>query len=110
MCGNRGEISWTDSERKVSFFDLKGHIINCLTRLGIQAGQYTLQPYESDIYSQAIACVTRGGKVLAHMGIVSKSLLKAFLKSVIISIIRQESLIISGLARYLTNTGLHFYR
>lgn len=78
MCGNRGEISWTDSERKVSFYDLKGHIINCLTRLGIQAGQYTLQPYESDIYTQAIACVTRGGKLLAHLGIVNKKLLKAF--------------------------------
>jgi phenylalanyl-tRNA synthetase beta chain len=78
MCGNRGEISWLDSERKVTFFDLKGHVINSLTRLGIQAGQYTLENYQSDIYSQAIACVTRGGKVLAHMGIISKKLLKQF--------------------------------
>jgi phenylalanyl-tRNA synthetase beta chain len=46
--------------------------------LGINAGQYTLQPYESDIYSQAIACVTRGGKTLAHLGIISKKILKAF--------------------------------
>ena len=78
MCGNRGEISWTDSERKVSFFDLKGHVINALTRIGIPAGQYIMQPYESDIYNQAIACCTRSGKVLAHLGIVSKRLLKAF--------------------------------
>ncbi|MBR2619198.1 MAG: phenylalanine--tRNA ligase subunit beta [Paludibacteraceae bacterium] len=78
MCGNRGEISWTDSERKVSFFDLKGHVINALTRIGIPAGQYIMQPYESDIYHQAIACYTRSGKVLAHLGIVSKRLLKAF--------------------------------
>lgn len=78
MCGNRGEISWTDSERKVTFFDLKGHVINCLTRLGILAGQYTIESYQSDIYNQAIACVTRGGKVLAHMGIISKKLLKQF--------------------------------
>lgn len=78
MCGNRGEISWTDSERKVTFFDLKGHVINCLTRLGINSSLYTVEPYESDIYTQGIACVTRGGKILAHMGIVSKKILKAF--------------------------------
>lgn len=78
MCGNRNDISWTDAEKKVSFFDLKAYVLNGLTRLGIKAGTYTIEPYQSDIYSQAIACVTRGGKVLAHMGIVSKSLLKAF--------------------------------
>lgn len=78
MCGNRNDISWTDAEKKVSFFDLKAYVLNGLTRLGIKAGTYTIESYQSDIYSQAIACVTRGGKVLAHMGIVSKSLLKAF--------------------------------
>jgi phenylalanyl-tRNA synthetase beta chain len=78
MCGNNSDISWTDGERKLTFFDLKAHVINCLTRIGIAPASYVVVPFESDIYSQAIALQTRGGKVIAQLGIVSKAQLKAF--------------------------------
>lgn len=78
MCGNNSDISWTDGERKLTFFDLKAHVINCLTRIGIAPASYVAVPFESDIYNQAIALQTRGGKVIAQLGIVSKAQLKAF--------------------------------
>ena len=57
---------------------MKAHVINALTRLGIAPASYTVAPFESDIYNQAITFQTRGGKVIAQLGIVSKGILKSF--------------------------------
>ncbi|MBP5259886.1 MAG: phenylalanine--tRNA ligase subunit beta [Paludibacteraceae bacterium] len=78
MCGNTHEQSWTDAERKVNFFDLKGYVTSLLTRLGIPSGKYVSKPYQADIYRQAIRLETYQGKVLATIGIVSDQLLRDF--------------------------------
>ena len=78
LSGNRYEQSWTDSERPLTFFDLKAHSLNILKRLGINENTYTIKSMESDIYSQAIKIETRSGVLLAELGIVAKKLLKNF--------------------------------
>lgn len=78
LSGNRYEQSWTDSERPLTFFDLKAHVINVLRRIGIKEKSYVAKMVESDIYSQAICFETRNGAQLAMLGIVAKKQLKAF--------------------------------
>lgn len=78
LSGNSYEAIWTDSERKLTFFDLKAHVINVLTRLGIASNSYLTTKTEIDIFSQAIKFETRGGKTLVTLGIISPKLLKAF--------------------------------
>lgn len=78
LSGNRHDQSWTDAERKLTFFDLKAHVYNCLRRLGIKEETYIEKPMESDIYSQAMRIEARNGAVLVELGIVAKKQLKAF--------------------------------
>ena len=78
LSGNSYEAIWTDSERKLTFFDLKAHVINVLARLGIASNSYLTTKTEIDIFSQAIKFETRGGKTLVTLGIISPKLLKAF--------------------------------
>ncbi|MCQ2361183.1 MAG: phenylalanine--tRNA ligase subunit beta [Paludibacteraceae bacterium] len=78
LSGNRYEQSWTDSERPLTFFDLKAHVLNCLRRLGIKSETFVAKPFESDIYSQAIKIETRSGQTLVELGIVAKRELKNF--------------------------------
>ncbi len=78
LSGNRYEQSWTDSERPLTFFDLKAHVLNCLRRLGIKSETFVAKPFDSDIYSQAIKIETRSGQTLVELGIVAKRELKNF--------------------------------
>lgn len=78
LSGNRYEPVWTDGERKLTFFDLKAHVINGLARLGITPAMYKAVETDSDLYKQAIELQTRGGKRLAVLGIVSTQILKSF--------------------------------
>jgi len=78
LSGNRYEQSWTDTERPLTFFDLKAHVLNCMRRLGIKSETFLFKPFESDIYSQAVKIETRNGQTLAELGIVAKKQLKNF--------------------------------
>ncbi|MCQ2351495.1 MAG: phenylalanine--tRNA ligase subunit beta [Paludibacteraceae bacterium] len=78
LSGNRYEQSWTDSERPLTFFDLKAHVLNILRRLGINPELFVEKPFESDIYSQALKIETKNGTELATLGIVAGKQLKAF--------------------------------
>lgn len=78
MAGNTSDASWSGVSRKITFFDLKAHIINLLTRAGIKQNSYVTKEGDEDIYSKSIRFETRQGKTIAVLGIVSPKILKAF--------------------------------
>lgn len=78
LAGNHTNATWTDKERKFSFFDLKAYVISALTRIGVKENTYISVKNEEDIFSQGINLCTRGGKCLVSLGIVSPKLLKSF--------------------------------
>lgn len=78
MAGNTSDASWSGVSRKITFFDLKAHVINLLTRAGIKQNSYVTKEGDEDIYSKSIRFETRQGKTIAVLGIVSPKILKAF--------------------------------
>lgn len=78
MAGNTAEASWTGVSRKVTFFDLKAHVINLLTRAGIKPNNYVTKDGDEDIYSKSIRLESRQGKPIATLGIVKPQILKNF--------------------------------
>lgn len=78
MAGNTSDASWSGVSRKITFFDLKAHVINLLTRAGIKQSSYVTKEGDEDIYSRSIRFETRQGKTIAVLGIVSPKILKSF--------------------------------
>lgn len=76
LTGNSTTNSWAHADEKTSVYQLKGHIENVLTRLGIPHDKYEFKQLKNDIYSTAVTIETRN-RVLGTLGIVSKKVLKA---------------------------------
>ncbi len=75
--GNARPASWDAPAAEASFFYLKATVANILARLGINEKEIKLAPGSSDLYSQSLDILTRSGKKLGEMGIVSAKLLRA---------------------------------
>lgn len=69
---------WMRPEEKATVYDLRAVVANIFARLGISAGEVKLTQGNEPIYSASLAIATRSGKPLGAMGVLSKSLLKAF--------------------------------
>ena len=52
--------------------------MNIFTRLGLNFGNVVFGNLSNDIYSVAVSVHTRGGKLLATFGVISKKIQKAF--------------------------------
>lgn len=78
VSGNNAEATWSGGSYKMTFFDLKAHVINVLARLGINQTQYIGKNCDEDIFSKGIVFENRGGKELAKLGIVNRNILKSF--------------------------------
>lgn len=76
MTGNKIEGNWADANRKYSVFDLKAVVENIFARLGISEGELQTKQFANDIYSVALQFSNRGGKQVATMGVLKKSILK----------------------------------
>ncbi|MBQ8241568.1 MAG: phenylalanine--tRNA ligase subunit beta, partial [Bacteroides sp.] len=57
---------------------LKAYVLNIFARLGLNYGTVVFGNLTNDVYATAISVHTRGGKLLATFGIVSKKLQKKF--------------------------------
>lgn len=78
MCGNRHQGNWTRQAEEATFYDLKAAMVNVLTRMGLGREMVTLDPDtpEEGIFAAALAVKLRkGGRLLGHIGFVSKKLL-----------------------------------
>lgn len=78
MTGHSRTPNWARPAEEATYYDLRAHVQNILTRLGISSAETTLTPgAPADIYSAGATLATRSGKTLGHIGLVAKPLLKA---------------------------------
>ncbi|MBR4388718.1 MAG: phenylalanine--tRNA ligase subunit beta [Prevotella sp.] len=68
--------SWIHPDEDTSFYVLKAYVQNILLRVGVKEGMLVGQPYEGDLFSQALAFDNRGGKRIIEMGLVNTKILK----------------------------------
>ena len=68
--------SWAHPDMNSSVYELKAYVLNIFSRLGVNLGAMVFGNLSDDIYSVAI--YTRGGKLVATFGVLSKKLQKAF--------------------------------
>lgn len=70
--------SWAHPDMNSSIYELKAYVLNIFSRLGVNLGAMVFGNLSDDIYSVAISIHTRGGKLVATFGVLSKKLQKAF--------------------------------
>lgn len=78
VTGKRVTNSWAHAEENSSVYELKAYVLNIFSRLGLNLGSVVFGNLANEIYSAAVSIHTRGGKLLATFGIVSKKIQKAF--------------------------------
>ena len=76
VTGRKVAGSWIHPDEDASFYELKAYVQNILRRVGVKEGMLVGQPYEGDLFSQALALNNRGGKRIIEMGVVSTKILK----------------------------------
>ena len=78
VTGKRVSNSWAHPEENSSVYELKAYVLNIFTSLGLNLGSVVFGNLSNDIYSVAVTVQTRGGKLLATYGVLTKKLQKAF--------------------------------
>lgn len=78
VTGKRVSNSWVHADEDSSVYELKAYVLNILRRLGVNFGALVFGTLSDDIYAAALSVHTRGGKLLATLGILHKKLLKMF--------------------------------
>ena len=78
VTGKRVSGSWAHADEDSSVYELKAYVENIFARLGLNMRSIVVGNLADGIYSAALSYHTRGGKLLATVGIVSKKLTKAF--------------------------------
>ncbi|MBR1449184.1 MAG: phenylalanine--tRNA ligase subunit beta [Prevotella sp.] len=78
VTGKRVEGSWAHPNEDSTYYELSAYVQNILSRIGLKQGATVTKKSENPWFSAGVQIETRGGKVLAEMGILSKALLKQF--------------------------------
>ena len=78
LTGKRTSGSWAHADEDSSVYELKAYVENIFARLGLNMRALVVGNLTDGIYSTALNYHTRGGKLLATVGIVSKKITKAF--------------------------------
>lgn len=78
MTGKKVSNSWAHPDEDSSVYELKAHVENILSRMGLHMHDLVVGNLSDDIYAAALSVNTRGGKRLASFGVVKRKLLKAF--------------------------------
>ena len=76
MTGKSIEGSWAVKDEETSFYQLRANVDNIFARVGLMPQMTVVEHSDSDLFSAALKVMTRGGKVLCEMGVVSKKILK----------------------------------
>lgn len=81
LTGNIRRANWSRPAEDATYFDLKACVANILIRLGVANDNIRLETLDAadtpDIFAVAQAVKTRSGKLLGHLGIISRKLLAA---------------------------------
>lgn len=78
ITGKRVSNSWAHADENASVYELKAYVLNIFRRLGVNFSGLVFGNLADDIYSVAVSVHTRGGKLLATFGVISKKIQKAF--------------------------------
>lgn len=78
MTGCVRQGGWLRQACESTVYDLRAVVENIFARLGVNAKEIKLSQGDSSIFSASLQIATRSGKTLGHLGILSKSILKAF--------------------------------
>lgn len=78
MTGKRVEGSWIHADENTSFYELRANVDNIFTRVGLTPQMTVVEHSDSDLFATALKVMTRGGKVICEMGIVSSAIQKRF--------------------------------
>ena len=78
LTGKRVQGSWAHPDEDSSFAELSAHVQNVFARVGLDAGAIALENGENDVFDKSLVAMSRGGKRIAEMGVVSRKLLKEF--------------------------------
>ena len=78
LTGKRVSGSWAHADEDSTVYELKAYVENIFARLGLNLRSVVVGNLTDGIYSAALSYHTRGGKLLATVGIVSKKITKAF--------------------------------
>lgn len=73
MTGKRVSNSWAHPDENMSVYELKAHVLNIFRRLGVNFGALVFGNLTDDIFAAAITVHTRGGKLLATLGVLHKN-------------------------------------
>ncbi len=78
VTGKRVSNSWAHPDEDSSVYELKAYVENIFARLGLNMRNLVVGNLSDDIYATALSVHTRGGKLLATLGVVTHKILKAF--------------------------------
>ncbi|MDM8323821.1 phenylalanine--tRNA ligase subunit beta [Bacteroides gallinaceum] len=78
VTGKRVSNSWAHPDEDSSVYELKAYVLNIFRRLGVNFGTVVFGNLADDIYSAALSVHTRGGKLLATLGVLHKKIQKKF--------------------------------
>ncbi|HEY9543218.1 phenylalanine--tRNA ligase subunit beta [Prevotella sp.] len=78
VTGKRVTGSWAHPDEESSFYELKAHTENIFARVGLSPDMLIVSDNDNNIFSKSIRFETKGGKVLAELGILDVSIRKSF--------------------------------
>jgi len=76
ITGKRVENNWAHADENTSVFELKAHLENIMSRLGINLDSLTWGSISNDIYSSGMTITSSSGRILGTFGIINKNILK----------------------------------
>ena len=76
VSGKHIEGSWTHADQPTSFYHLKAHVQNILTRMGLTDAMLQTVEGENNVFSASLVVKTRTGQTIAQLGPVATALLK----------------------------------
>ena len=78
VTGKKVSSSWAHPDEESSIYELKAYVENIFARVGIDRKNLSLAQVSSDLYSVALQYTTKGGKLLATLGVISRKQRKLF--------------------------------
>ena len=78
VTGKRVEGSWAHKNEDASFFELGAYVENIFRRIGLKPEMIVRKKSDNPVFSAGLTMETRGGKVLAEAGVISKKVQKQF--------------------------------
>ena len=78
LTGKRVSNSWIHSDELSSVYELKAYVENIFIRLGLSMHDLVVGNLANDMFAAALTVHTKGGKLLATVGVVTRKILKAF--------------------------------